>query len=183
MIIAFCLLTFLGTVAQVCAQGIDKRIEDIRRLYKQVNEQITASAKETPFSSIFCDELVLNRNENTWPVVGIFKSVVKSYYTFSHEEGEPYPNKLLQVTVSTKRSNRKEYAEYLFNSSGQLVFCFVKNDEEPAIESRYYFANGRAIRITRDQKTVQISGAELKEAQDAMKEGLKLKRIFTLGQS
>ena len=183
VITGLCVLAFFGSVAPVPAQDSDRRIEEIRRRYKQVNEQITASAKEAPYSSIFCDELVLNMNENTWPVVGIFKSVVKSYYTFSHEEGEPYPNRLLQITVSTRRSDRREYAEYLFNAAGQLVFCFEKNDGGPTVELRYYFANGRAIRITKDQKTVQITSTELKGAQDAIKEGLRLRRIFVLGQS
>jgi hypothetical protein len=178
-----CVLTFVGNVAVVRAQESDKRIEETRRLYKQVNEQIATSEKEKPYSGIFCDELVLNRNDNPWPAVGIYKSVVKAFYTFSHEEGEPYPNRLLQITVSTKRSARSEYAEYLFNPAGQLVFCFEKNDGDPTAELRYYFANGRAIRITRDQKTIQLSNAELRAAQDAMKEGLKFKRIFLLGQS
>ena len=182
-ITCLCVLTILGNAAQVCAQGSDKRIEEIRRLYKQVNEQIAASEKEKPYSAIFCDELILNVNENPWPAVGIYRSVIKSYYTFSHQEGEPYPNRLLQITVSTKRSDRNEYSEYLFSRAGQLVFCFERNVGDPTVELRYYFANGRAIRITRDQNTVEISTIELKGAQEAIKEGLKLKRIFTLGQT
>lgn len=181
VITSFCLLALLGTVAQISAQDADTRIESISRLYKQVHEQITASEKEKPYSAIFRDELVLNKNDNTWPVVGIYQSVIQSFYTFAEEE--PYPNRLLQITVSTKRSDRREYAEYLFNPAGQLVFCFEKNSGEPTVEVRYYFANGRAIRITKDQKTLQISSEQLKAAQDSMKEGLKLKRLFTLGQS
>jgi hypothetical protein len=184
VITCLCVLAFVGSMVQVCAQDPDRRVEAIRTLYRQVNEQIVASEKETPYSSIFCDELVLNKNENTWPVVGIFTSVIKAHYTFSHEEGEPYPNRLLRISVSTKRSNRKEYAEYLFNPAGQLVFCFEKNDEDPAVELRYYFANGLAIRITRDQKSIPVSAApEMNAAREVIKEGLRLKSIFRLGQS
>jgi hypothetical protein len=180
----FCALAFLGSIAQVRAQESDKRIEEIKRLYKQINQQITASEREKPYSAIFCDELVLNRNENPWPAVGIYRSVIQAYYTFLHEEGEPYPNRLLQITVSTKRSDRGEYAEYLFNPAGQLVFCFEKKGVDPTVELRYYFANGRAIRITRDQKSIAVSaGAESRAAREVMKEGLKLKRIFTLGRT
>lgn len=180
--ITFCLVAFLGNAISAHAQNSDKQIEEIKRLYKAVNEQIAAAEKEKPYSSIFCDELVRNVNENPWPAVGIFKSVTKAYYTFSRREGEPYPNKLLQITVTTQRSDRSEYAEYLFNSAGELVFSFEKQAGDPTVEVRHYFANGRPIRIVRDQKTLRVPNSnDLKAGRAIMTEGLRLKRMFVLG--
>jgi hypothetical protein len=177
-----CLWVLLGNVIQGQAQRPDNNIEEIRRLYKEVNQQIAAAENEKPYSTIFCDELTRNVNENPWPAIGIFKSVAKAYYTFSRREGEPYPNKLLQISVTTQRSDRQEYAEYLFNSAGQLVFCFERQGEDPAVETRYYFANNRPISFTRDQKTLRApTGNDLKAARQAMAEGLRLKGQFVLG--
>ncbi|HXD33199.1 MAG TPA: hypothetical protein VN643_18900 [Pyrinomonadaceae bacterium] len=179
---AICIILGFGAISHAGAQQADKRIDEIRRLYKEVTEQISTAEKEKPYSTIFCDELVRNVNENPWPAVGIFKSVTKAHYTFSRREGEPYPNKLLQITVATQRSDRHEYAEYLFNASGQLVFALEKPDDDPNNESRYYFANGRPIRIIRDQKILKVpNGADLKSAQEALAEGLRLRRLFVLG--
>lgn len=179
---SFCLIVVLGAISHASAQQSDRRIEEIRRLYKEVTEQIATAEQEKPYSTIFCDELVRNINENPWPAIGIFKSVTKAYYTFSRREGEPYPNKLLQITVTTQRSDRQEYAEYLFNSAGQLVFSFQKQGEGPSVETRYYFGNGRPIRLSRDQKTLKIPTAnDLKAAQHVMIEGLRLKGLFVLG--
>lgn len=176
------LLLLPGNVVQSHAQHPDKNVDEIRRLYREVNEQIAAAEKEKPYSSIFCDELVRNVNENPWPAVGIFKSVTKAYYTFSRREGEPYPNKLLQITVTTQRSDRSEYAEYLFNSAGELVFSFEKQDGDPTVEVRHYFANGRPIRIGRNQKTLRVPNSnEVKAGRAIMTEGLRLKKMFVLG--
>lgn len=182
IVITFCLVAFLGNAISAHAQNSDKQIEAIRRLYQAVNEQIAAAEKEKPYSSIFCDELVRNVNENPWPAVGIFKSVTKAYYTFSRREGEPYPNQLLQITVTTQRSDRSEYVEYLFNSTGQLVFCLEKADGDQGIDVRYYFADGRAIRMIKGEKTLTISSSkELKDSQKVLREGLRLKNVFMLG--
>ena len=174
------LVILLGSVIPVLAQGGDKRIEEIRRLDRQANEQIAESERVEEGTGLYCNELVINKGDKSWPAVGIYRTVFKFYYTFGDREKNPYPNRLLKITVTTKRSDRREYAEYLFNPAGQLIFYYEKKDDEgsPA-ERRYYFANERLIRRMAGQRVVPINSREaLGEARVALNAKKKLMDIF-----
>ena len=169
-----------GSVLPVLAQGGDKRIEEIRRLDRQANEQIAESERVEEGTGLYCNELVINKGDKSWPAVGIYRTVFKFYYTFGDREKNPYPNRLLKITVTTKRSDRREYAEYLFNPAGQLIFYYEKKDDEgsPA-ERRYYFASERLIRRMTGQRVVDINSRDaLGEARVALNEKKKLMDIF-----
>lgn len=174
------LVILLGSVLQVRAQEGDKRIEEIRRLDRQVNEQIAESERVDEGTGLYCNELVVNKGDKPWPAVGIYRTVFKFYYTFGDREKDPYPNRLLKITVTTKRSARHEYAEYLFNPAGQLIFYFEKKDEEGSqAESRLYFASNRLIKLMRGQRIVPINSREALEAvRVTLSEKKKLMEIF-----
>lgn len=173
------LVILLGSVLQIRAQEGDKRIEEIRRLDRQVNEQIAESERVVEGTGLYCNELVVNKGDKSWPAVGIYQTVFKFYYTFGDREKDPYPNRLLKITVTTKRSARHEYAEYLFNPAGQLIFYFEKDDEGSQADRRYYFASERLIRRMRGQRIVDINSREALEAvRVTLSEKKKLMEIF-----
>jgi hypothetical protein len=174
------LALFAGSCLQVTAQHLDKRVEEIKRLYTQVNEQIAESERVEESTGVYCNELVVNKGDKSWPAVGIYRTVVKFYYTFGDREIDPYPNRLLKITVTTKRSDRQEYAEYLFNPAGQLIFYYEKkNDEGSPAESRLYFAANRLIRRMKAQRIVDVNSLQaLEDAKGALNEKTKLREIF-----
>lgn len=161
-----CVLLFLvlvaGCVLPVSAQN-DNRIEAIRRLSIQVNEQIDESERVEESNGVYCNELVVNKGNRSWPAVGIYRTVVKFYYTFGDREKNPYPNRLMKITVTTNRSDRREYAEYLFNPAEQLIFYYEKDGESAASERRYYFASERLIRRTLGERSVSTKSREAVE--------------------
>lgn len=167
---------FAGSISQINAQGNDKRIDEIKKIYKQVNEQIAEAEKHFAESDIYFTELVVNKGGTMYPAVGNFKQVIKFYYTFGDREQNPYPNRLLKIVVSTERAARKEYAEYLFNTSGQLVFYFEKDDET---ESRFYFSMEKIIRLQRGERVVNFNNREEMNAPKAvLAQKNKLVQIF-----
>lgn len=145
----------------------EKNIQQIRQIYQQTNERIAAAEKKFSESEIFFSELTVNKGGTPYPAVGIFKSVYGFYYTYGNRETDPYPNRLLKVRVKTDRSANREYAEYLFDETGRLIFYFEKINDEP--ESRFYFAGGRIIRIQRGNRTIDLTGPEEASASKAVK--------------
>lgn len=157
------LVLLVGCGLPVGAQQDDKRIEAIRRLSIQVNEQIAESERVEESNGVYCNELIVNKGDKSWPAVGIYRTVVKFYYTFGDREKNPYPNRLLKITVTTKRSDRHEYAEYLFNPAEQLIFYYEKDGESSQSERRYYFASERLIRRMLGQRSVSTKSREAVE--------------------
>ena len=138
----FLLLLFAGgTFAQT-----DRRIEAINTLRAKIDQDIAASEAEPEYSNIYLTELAVNKNNGSYPAVGVYRPVAKFYYTYGDREKEPYPNRLLKIVVTVAGSDRQEYSEFVFNESEQRVFYLDKKD---AVERRVYFAAGRAIRFSR----------------------------------
>lgn len=165
------LLFFLIFSLQSFAQ-IDKRIEEIRQIYKETNEQIADEEN----AEIFLTELVINKNNGSYPAVGIYNSTVKFFYTYGDREKNPYPNQLLKITITTNRSAMTENYEFLFNSSGQLIFYFEKKDDE---EHRFYFSIEKPFRILKGDKSVNInSKEEIEKTKMILAEKKRLVEIF-----
>lgn len=174
------LMILLAGVFPVTAQDSDKRIDEIRRLDRQANLRIAESESVDEGTGLFCNELVINKADKPWPAVGIYQTVFKFYYTYGDREKNPYPDRLMKVTVSTRRSDRKEYAEYLFNPAGQLIFHYEKKDQEDApVERRYYFSSERLIRRMTGARIDSVKSREVLEgARVALGEKLKLVILF-----
>lgn len=172
-ILCFAILFFAGTAF---SQSTDKRIDDIRERYLRVNGLIAESEKEPEYSSIFLTEIVVNKNNGSYPAVGAYNSTVKFYYTFGDREKNPYPDRLLKIVVSTKRSARIESMEYLFDEIGKLIFCFEKSDDR---ERRMYFNSGRLIRFSDGELVSKSAGTnETNAAKTAIDQLKKLEVIF-----
>ena len=95
----------------------------------------------------------MNKNNGSYPAVGVYRPVAKFYYTYGYREKEPYPNRLLKIVVAVARSDRQEHSEFIFNESGQMVFYLDKKD---SVERRIYFAAGRPIRFEQDGRVLSL---------------------------
>jgi hypothetical protein len=148
--VIFLMFGFLG-VADIFPQS-EKSIEEIRRIYQETNKKVAECEENGDSSSTFLTEITVNKNNGSYPAVGIYKSVVKFYYTFGDREKNPYPNRLLKVVVTTNRSAMTETSEFLFNEQGQLIFYFENNEAE----KRVYFALGKPIQILEGKKKLDL---------------------------
>jgi hypothetical protein len=173
-------LVFLaGYVFPVCAQQADSRIERIRRTTTQINDEVAESERVAEGTGVYCNELIVNKGDKSWPAVGIYRTVIDFYYTFGDREQDPYPNRLLKITVKTKRSDRNEYAEYIFNSAQQLIFYYEKEGENTRSERRYYFASERVIRGMEEQRVIRLKDREAVERVSmVLKEKNRLRAMF-----
>ena len=135
-------------VAQATGQ-----IEAIKKLYQKTNDEIARSEQEPDASTTFLTELAINKNLSPYPAVGIYRTVAKFYYTFGDREQDPYPNRLLKIVISTERSDRKEYSEFLFDETQQLVFYFEKKDD---VERRVYFSSEKPIRFQQGERPLSL---------------------------
>lgn len=127
---------YLGVYTVVLAQTA-RRIEAINNLRRKIDRDIAQSEAEPEYSNIYLTELAVNKNNGSYPAVGIYRPVAKFYYTYGDREKEPYPNRLLKIVVAVARSDRHEYSEFVFNESEQMVFYLDKKDD---VERRVYFA-------------------------------------------
>jgi hypothetical protein len=174
------ILTFLAAFAfPLSAQQVDSRIERIRRITTQINEQVAESERVEEGTGIYCNELIVNRGDKSWPAVGIYRTVVSFYYTFGDREKNPYPNRLLKITLNTQRSDRIEHAEYIFDPAQQLIFYYEKDGDDPASERRYYLASERVIRAMKGQRTIGLRNRdEVEKVSMVLKEKNRLKSMF-----
>lgn len=156
------------------AAQTDKRIENIKKLYRETNEKIAESNENGESSSIYLTELVVNKNNGSYPAVGIFQTVYKFYYTYGDREKNPYPNRLLKIEIETKRSANVEKHEFLFNEKEQLVFYF---EAENMTEKRIYFQNEVSIKAVLGDKVLKNSDA-VKLSESVLAEKKKLISIF-----
>jgi hypothetical protein len=174
-----------NAAAATNAQTTDSRIAAINRHVAEVDQQIAESESSGEFSSIFRNELVLNQLGNPWPAVGIYHKLVRFYYTYGDREVDPYPSRLLKITVTTKRSDRHEYAEFVFEPSGNLHFAKVANgagddgDDAAATADRYYFGGGKVISVHSGSKDpTQCGFTTIDSSRAVMDESKKLVAIF-----
>lgn len=175
----FFLITSVSCTLLVSASADDPRIEGIKRISREINAQISESEKADESNGIYFNELVINKGEKSWPAVGIYRTVVKFYYTFGDREKNPYPNRLLKITVTTQRSDRREFAEYLFNPAEQLIFYYGKLNDSSANEDRLYFEANRLIRRASGERNVSVSSrSSIDAARVAMVEQKKLRFMF-----
>jgi hypothetical protein len=161
------------------AQTADKRVEDIRSLYTSTNSAIEVAEKEAPYSEIYVVELTVNKTGNQYPAVGTYSNISKFYYTHGNREKDPYPTRLLKISVVTKRSAMITNSEFLFNEAGQLVFGYVRTDGVEKRETRLYFAAGQLIKMLDDEQDVNIRLRPVRDTAAAFKrESVRLVGLF-----
>ena len=175
LLIGAVLLFVVGFGALASAQT-DRRIEAIRKLVQKTDEDLARSEQEPEYSNIYQTELAVNKGNGSYPAVGIYRPVVKFFYTYGDREKEPYPNRLLKIIVSVDRSDRREQSEFTFNEAQQLIFYFEKKDD---VERRVYFAAGKAIRIQQGDRILVLSSkAQADLVATVLKEKANLVAIF-----
>lgn len=152
------IILLLGCLISAFSQT-EKRIEEIRKIYQEVNKNVAECEANGDTSTTFLTEMVVNKNDGPYPAVGIYKTTLKFYYTFGDREKNPYPNRLLKIMVTTNRSNRSESSEFLFDEKGQLIFYFEKKEDG---ERRVYFSLEKPIKFLQEEKSVSINAKFIK---------------------
>ncbi|MBL8022205.1 MAG: hypothetical protein JNM27_21195 [Leptospirales bacterium] len=171
---ALALLTVFG-LTPLSARNEDPQIAGVRRLYQETNQKLVEMRQAPSESSIYQVELTVNSGEAQYPAVGTYKEITRFYYTFGDREKNPYPDRLLKIEVKTIRAARTESAEYLFDTSGALVFCFSKDETE----LRYYFARGKILHVLRNEATLDLTNASTRQmVQSAQERARRLVDIF-----
>lgn len=158
----------LFILSLVCVSGFspvvlaqtDRRIDAVKKLVEKINDDIARSEAEPEYSNIYLTELAVNKGNGSYPAVGIYRPVMKFYYTYGDREKNPYPNRLLKIIVSIDRSDRHEQSEFTFNEAEQLIFYFEKKDD---VERRLYFAAGRAIRFQESERVLSLTAKSQSE--------------------
>lgn len=172
------LLVWIGFSAQ--AQTADKRIDDIRSLYTSTTSAIEVAEREAPYSNIYVVELTVNKTGNQYPAVGTYSNISKFHYTYGDREKDPYPSRLLKISVATKRSSSIINSEFLYNPAGQLVFGLVKTDGDEQREMKMYFSNGLLIKMLDGERDVNIRLKAVQDTAAALKrESTRLVGLFT----
>lgn len=153
------LIILLIGISDLAFSQTEKRIEEIRKIYQEVNKNVAECEANGDTSTTFLTEMTVNKNNGSYPAVGIYKTTVKFYYTYGDREKNPYPNRLLKIMLTTNRSNRTETSEYLFDEKGQLIFYFEKKEDG---ERRIYLSLEKPIRFLQGEKSVSIDAKLLK---------------------
>ena len=185
----FILLAFILFVpAPAVVKAQDKAVESIKQLYQEIGAKIELSEKgseDSQIAGVFCSELVVNRNNHIWPVVGTYEMTYRFYYDLAHTEGRPYPDRLRKVVMKSNMSARSYFSEYVFDEAGALVFYFTKPNEPPIgdepqrLEQRIYFAHGRPIRVIDGQKIRDsLTVKDLEYAREIIKTSRDIKLFF-----
>jgi len=156
--ITFLMILALGSLTITPAQS-DKRIEEIRNLYQAVNKKVAECEANGETSDTFLLEVIVNKNNGSYPAVGIYRSVIKFYYTYGDREKDPFPKRLLKIVVKTNRSAAVEVTEFLFNENGLPVFYF----EKTVSEKRVYFDGGKPIRMIDGTRQLELKSKRATE--------------------
>jgi hypothetical protein len=115
----------------------------------------------------FLNEEVINKQSGPWPVVGTYR-IARNFWYHAKDSEQDAVYVLGKILVETKRSNRQENEEYLFDEAGKLVhYSFYMGSEgEVAQDIHFFFDGGKLIDYTEN-----VSEEE-KEYQRWKKEGV-----------
>lgn len=180
----FCISIILLVGLGVSAQTVEKSVEKIRSVYKDVSEKarLAETDKERgEFGELVMNEITINKRNHQWRAVGIYQQTYKFFYKGGDSEEHMYPDQLVMVKVERKESNRIYSEEYLFSDTGALIFYFQKaaNDKMVPAERRVYFSGVRPIRVIEDGKTrdrLSIKGSAWIKELDG--ESARIKELF-----
>ncbi len=138
------MIRIIAVIAILSTICFAEDVSDIRQQYNSVKESID-------HGDLYITELTINSEGMMYPALGTYGRSFKFYWGIDEEN---YPgSQLLFITVNSQYAAVPEYEEFLFNSSGELVFCF-RQDGYDENEERFYFSSGSLIRyILDDQST------------------------------
>ena len=127
-------VVFLLILAGAAMSGA---IDDIRALYGEANALIESE-------ELFRTEVRVNSAGTSFPGVGIFNRNITFFWAAEPWSSPAY--RLVKAHVSSQASAVEEYAEYLFDQEGGLVFCYMSGGYD-RIEHRFYYSGGRLVRF------------------------------------
>ena len=176
----YMILPIVFLAAKASSQTADKRVDDIRRSYEQMNSDIEIAEKEAPYSEIYVVELTVNKTGNQYPAVGNYSNISKFYYTYGDREKDPYPSRLIKITVATKRSASITTSEFLFDPAGRLIFGLVRTDGTEQRETQMYFTSaGQLIKMLDGNRDVNVRLRSVQDTAAAFKrESARLLGLF-----
>ncbi len=112
-------------------------IAGIRDWYGTVHEMMGGE-------DMYRSSLEINPDEVSYPGTGIYHKTISFYWGLSEDHSE---QALFFITETAWYAAVREYREYLFDRSGNLLFCFVSGGYEMT-EKRYYFSDDELIQFT-----------------------------------
>jgi hypothetical protein len=158
--IAGTLIFVFAASAFVSAQTAAKKVAEIKRIVAE-RDRMAATAEGDDYSDVFIIELKVNPKENQYPAVGTFTSTAKFYYTYSPDrEKHPYPNKLVKVAVTTRRSSTTERTTIYFRGPGEMILYSKKVEGEEASERSMYILAGLPLEYEKQGMVVSTKGAD-----------------------
>ena len=161
------------------AQTTAKKIADIKMSVAEADRMATL-AEGDDYSSVFIVELNVNPKENQYPAVGTFTSTAKFYYTYGDREKNPYPNRILKIAMTTRRSAMTELTTIYFRGSGEMIFYSKKIDGDESSDRSVYMIAGLPVRFESRGKIVPVKSSEsVQFTKEAIAEKMRLMRIFT----
>lgn len=139
-----CIIIAFITTGNVYAQ--DAQIVSISNLNTAVHTAIEENR-------LFVHRVSLNSTtgqDKIWPGFGKYKDNLTFY--FDMENGRAI---LKKVIVTSDIIDRKAYADYMYDASGNLAMCFEVEDflRPTADRSRYYFFNNKMLQLTVNEDT------------------------------
>ena len=174
------LFVFALSFSVSAQQSVDKKIENIRKIYTEISQNISATEKTEESgrtSEIAVNELVVNKLNKSWAAVGNYKVVYRFYY--QNQDEEPYPTQLVKVTRSTESAARKYFEEFVYDENDKLIFYFEKSEDgEAPLERRIYFQNEKPIRLVEDKNSNDKISVKNEAVSKVLKENNKIKQIF-----
>jgi hypothetical protein len=153
-----CIVFVISAGLSISAQTTDKAVEKIRAYYNDIAEKARLCETDDDrgeFGDLFMNEVVVNKRNHQWRVVGIHQLTYKFFYKGGDSETHMYPDQLVLVKTERRESNRTYTEEYLYSDAGVLMFYFQKaeNDDQIPAERRVYFSGLKAIRVVEDAKS------------------------------
>ena len=125
-------------------------IQKIRTLYQQFEQRLNTQKDGSGDEGLYLNTLNINSgNRSNYPGVGSYYYNVSFYYELVPEKN--MARKLLKIDVDENHAAPTYRAEFLFDDKAELVFVYLKSEEYPAKEIRYYFSKNKLIRYMEGQ--------------------------------
>lgn len=131
------LLFFISSILLTTLLFSSSDIEEIRAIYYQVSENITEG------DYYYITEVNVNKDNMSYPAVGVYNSVITYYWDYLGAEA--YPEKIVKIILKINRSAYEEYYEFLLNRDHEVIFCMTSGIPNTS-DQRFYFKEGKLIR-------------------------------------
>ncbi|MBK8951100.1 MAG: hypothetical protein IPM85_00840 [Chitinophagaceae bacterium] len=134
------LALLIVVLSPICS--IAQTEQQIRTHYQEINKKIAESKEQGYEGSLYCNELVVNKNGKSWPATGNYSETADFWYNEDPNHPGSVKNKLQvlqKINVVRKAAAITTTEEYLY-LKGKLVFYFTQEVKGGVtMEARLYF--------------------------------------------